>query len=71
MNLRYIKGLCEVAGLGNVYLANILKSKLQMALLLGQKELPKDSTGLMNLALIRVSNPSTLDNLSKELKRSL
>ena len=67
-NVRYMKGMYEVVGLVNVDAANILKSHIYVNLQVGQKGLPEDSTGLVNVALIRVSDPRKVDAISEELK---
>ena len=69
-NVRYMKGLYEVIGLVNVDAANILKSHIYVNLPVGQKGLPNDSTGLVNVALIRVSDPRKVDAISEELRNS-
>ena len=66
--VRYMKGLYEVVGLVNVDAASILKSHIYVNLPVGQKGLPEDSTGLVNVALIRVSDPRKVDSISEELR---
>jgi putative ABC transport system permease protein len=66
-NVRYMKGMYEVVGLVNVDAANILKSHIYVNLPVGQKGLPDDNTGLVNVALIRVSDPRKVDAISEEL----
>lgn len=67
-NVRYMKGLYEIVGLVNVDAANILPSHIYVNLSVGQKGLPNDSTGLVNVALIRVSDPRKVDAISEELR---
>jgi ABC-type lipoprotein release transport system permease subunit len=67
-NVRYMKGMYEVVGLVNVDAANILKSHIYVNLPVGQKGLPEDSTGLVNVALIGVSDPRKVEAISEELK---
>ncbi len=67
-NVRYMKGLYEIVGLVNVDAANILPSHIYVTLSVGQKGLPNDSTGLVNVALIRVSDPRKVDAISEELR---
>jgi putative ABC transport system permease protein len=62
-----MKGEYEVVGLVNVDAANILKSHIYVNLPVGQKGLPEDNTGLVNVALIRVSDPRNVDAISEEL----
>jgi cell division protein FtsX len=66
-NVRYMKGIYEVVGLVNVDAANILKSHIYVNLPVCQKGLPEDSTGLVNMALISVSDPRKVDAISEEL----
>jgi len=66
-NVVYMKGKYEVVGLVNVDAANILKSHIYVNLPVGQKGLPEDNTGLVNVALIRVSDPRNVDTISEEL----
>jgi putative ABC transport system permease protein len=67
-SVRYMKGLYEVVGLVNVDAANILKSHIYVNLPVGQKGLPEDNTGLVNVALISVSDPRKVDAISEELE---
>jgi len=67
--VQYIKGVYEVVGLVNVDAANILPSHIYVNLPIGQKALPNDSTGLVNVALIRISDPRKVDTISEELTR--
>jgi len=67
-NVRYMNGLYEIAGLVNVDAANILPSHIYVNLPVCQKGLPNDSTGLVNVALIRVSDPRKVDAISEELR---
>lgn len=66
-SVRYMKGMYEIVGLVNVDVANILKSHIYVNLPVGQKGLPEDSTGLVNVALISVSDPRKVDSITKEL----
>ena len=66
-NVRYMKGMYEIVGLVNVDAANILKSHIYVNLPVGQKGLPEDSTGFINVALISVSDPRKVDDISEEL----
>jgi ABC-type antimicrobial peptide transport system permease subunit len=66
-NVVYMKGKYEVVGLVNVDAANILKSHIYVNLPVGQKGLPEDNTSLVNVALIRVSDPRNVDAISEEL----
>jgi hypothetical protein len=63
----YMKGKYEVVGLVNVDAANILKSHIYVNLPVCQKNLPDDNTGLVNVALISVSDPRQVDAISEEL----
>jgi putative ABC transport system permease protein len=67
-NVIYMKGTYEVVGLVKVDAANILPSHIYVNLPIAQKGLPNDSTGLVNVALIRVSDPRKVDSISEELK---
>ncbi|MCW4006971.1 MAG: FtsX-like permease family protein [Candidatus Bathyarchaeota archaeon] len=66
-NVAYMKGKYEIVGLVNVDAANILKSHIYVNLPVGQKSLPEDSTGLVNVALISVDDPRDVDQVSDEL----
>lgn len=66
-NVQYMKSVYEVVGLVNVDAANILPSHIYVNLPIGQKALPNDSTGLANVALIRISDPRKVDAISEEL----
>jgi len=66
-NVVYMKGKYEVVGLVNVDAANILKSHIYVTLPVCQQALPEDSTGLANIALISVSDPRQVDEISAEL----
>lgn len=63
----YMKGRFEVVGLVNVDAANILKSHIYVNLPVGQRTLPDNNTGLVNLALISVSDPRDVNKVSEEL----
>jgi putative ABC transport system permease protein len=67
-NVRYMKSMYEVVGLVSVDAARVLESHIYVNLPGGQKALPGDSTGLVNVALIRVSDPRKVDEVSEELK---
>jgi putative ABC transport system permease protein len=67
-NVIYMKGTYEVVGLVKVDAANILPSHIYVNLPVAQKGLPNDSTGLVNVALIRVSDPRKVISISEELK---
>lgn len=66
-SVRYMKGMYEIVGLVNVDAANILKSHIYVNLPVGQKRLPEDNTGLVNVALISVSDPRNVDLITEEL----
>jgi putative ABC transport system permease protein len=66
-SVRYMKGMYEIVGLVNVDAANILKSHIYVNLPVGQKGLPEDSTGLVNVALISVSDPRKVDSITEEI----
>jgi putative ABC transport system permease protein len=66
-NVRYMKGMYEIVGLVNVDAANILKSHIYVNLPVGQKGLPDDNTGLVNVALISVNDPRNVNTVSEEL----
>jgi putative ABC transport system permease protein len=63
-----MKGMYEVVGLVDVDAANILPSYIYVNLPVCQKSLPGDNMGLVNLALISVSDPRKVDAISEELK---
>lgn len=63
----YMKGKYEVVGLVNVDVANILKSHIYVNLPVGQKGLPENNTGLVNIALISVSDPRDVGKVSEAL----
>ena len=63
----YMKGKYEVVGLVNVDAANILESHIYVNLPVCQSALPEDNTGLVNVALISVSDPRQVDTISEEL----
>jgi putative ABC transport system permease protein len=63
----YMKGKYEVIGLVNVDAANILKSHIYVNLPVCQKALPDDNTGLVNIALIKVSDPREVKSVSEAL----
>lgn len=65
--VRYMKGMYEIVGLVNVDAANILKSHIYVNLPVGQKGLPDENIGLINVALISVSDPRNVDDVSKAL----
>jgi putative ABC transport system permease protein len=67
-NVRYMKGMFEVVGLVDVDAANILPSHIYVNLPVCQKSLPGDNTGLVNVALISVSDPRKVDAISEELE---
>ena len=66
-NVVYMKDKYQVVGLVNVDAANILKSHIYVTLPVCQKALPENSTGLANIALISVSDPRKVDEISEEL----
>ncbi len=66
-NVAYMKGKYEVVGLVNVDAASILKSHIYVNLPVCQKALPDDNTGLVNVALIKVTDPREVDAVSDEL----
>lgn len=66
-NVAYMKGKYEVVGLVNVDAASILKSHIYVNLPVGQKALPDDNTGLVNVALIKVIDPRDVTRVSEEL----
>jgi ABC-type lipoprotein release transport system permease subunit len=68
-NVVYMKVEYEVVGLVNVDAVNILKSLIYVNLPVCQKALPEDSTGLANVALVSVSDPRKVDEISEELVR--
>jgi putative ABC transport system permease protein len=63
----YMKGRYEVVGLVNVDAASILKSHIYVNLPVCQKALPEDNTGLVNVGLISISDPRTVEVISEEL----
>jgi len=63
----YMKGEYEVVGLVNVDAVNILKSHIYVTLTVCQKALPEESAGLANVALISVSDPRKVDEVSEVL----
>ena len=65
--VRYMKGMYEIVGLVDVDAANILKSHIYVNLPVGQKGLPDDNIGLVNIALISVSDPRKVDDISEAL----
>lgn len=65
--ISYIKGKFEIVGLANVDVANILKSHIYVNLPAGQKALPDDYTGLVNVALISINDPRDVKIISEEL----
>jgi len=67
--VRYMKGMYEIVGLVDVDAANILKSHIYVNLPVGQKGLPDDNIGLVNIALISVSDPRKVDDISETLTR--
>ena len=66
-DVTYMKDKYEIVGLVNVDAANILKSHIYVNLPVCQKALPDDNTGLVNVALISVSDPRKVDLISEEL----
>lgn len=66
-DVTYMKDKYEVVGLVNIDAANILKSHIYVNLPVCQKALPDDNTGLVNVALISVSDPRRIDIISEEL----
>lgn len=66
-DVTYMKDKYEVVGLVNIDAANILKSHIYVNLPVCQKALPDDNTGLVNVALISVSDPRKIDIISEEL----
>lgn len=66
-NVRYMKNMYEIVGLVNVDAANILKSHIYVNLHVGQKGLPEDNIGLVNVALISVTDPRKVDAISEEM----
>ena len=66
-DVTYMKGTYEVVGLVNVDAANILKSHIYVNLPVCQKALPEDNTGLVNVALISVTDPRKVNEISEEL----
>jgi hypothetical protein len=66
-DVTYMKGKYEVVGLVNVDAANILKSHIYVNLPVCQKALPEDNTGLVNVALISVTDPRKVNEISEEL----
>jgi len=66
-NVAYMKGKYKVVGLVNVDAASILKSHIYVNLPVGQKALPDDNTGLVNVALIKVVDPREVERVSEEL----
>ena len=66
-NVTYMKSKYEIVGLVNVDIANILKSHIYVNLPICQKALPQDNTGLVNVALISVTDPRKLNEISQEL----
>ena len=66
-DVTYMKGKYEAVGLVNVDAANILKSHIYVNLPACQKALPEDNTGLVNVALISVTDPRKVNEISQEL----
>jgi putative ABC transport system permease protein len=67
----YMKGRFEVVGLVNVDAGNLLKSHIYVNLPVGQKTLPDNNTGLVNVALLSVNDPRNVDKISDALTAQL
>ena len=63
----YMKSKYEVVGLVTVGATRILKSHIYVNLPVGQKALPDDNTGLVNVALIKVTDPREVNKVSDSL----
>jgi ABC-type antimicrobial peptide transport system permease subunit len=66
-DVTYMKGKYQVIGLVNVDAANILKSHIYVNLPVCQKALPEDNTGLVNVALISITDPRKVNKISEKL----
>jgi ABC-type antimicrobial peptide transport system permease subunit len=66
-DVTYMKGKYQVIGLVNVDAANILKSHIYVNLPVCQKALPEDNTGLVNVALISITDPRKVNEISEKL----
>jgi len=63
----YMKGRFEVVGLVDVDAGNILKSHIYVNLPVGQRTIPDNNTGLVNVALLSVNDPREIEEISNAL----